>query len=281
MTPFFTAEDVRVAYEARYHFGWYFHRRADLPPDVRATLATALRDVAEKQHYHLLEADCQPCVVRALLSLRPETSPADATRMIKGNLAAVARKQHGIAELWSRGWFLRSVGHVTNDTVRNYVDHQYDARNSPGGDPARAAQACYASEGDPAELRSASHAKYEYNAHFVLVTHRRRELLDLEVAEALVGYMRQVCQTKGWLLWNLEFVWNHVHLFVGLSPADAPGDVALSLLNNAEYFLQTRYGAMLKDQVERTIWQPGYYLGTVGSATTAQVKAYLGERDGL
>jgi putative transposase len=281
MTPFFTAENVRVAYEARYHFGWYFHGRGELRPEVRATLETALREVCEKQSYHLLEVDCQPCVVRALLSLKPETSPAEATRFVKGNLAVVARREHGLADLWSRGWFLRSVGHVTNDTVRHYVDHQYDSRNSPGGDPSRAAQACYASDGNPSELRSASHARYEYNAHFVFVTHRRRELIDLDVAEALVAYLRQVCAKKQWLIWNMEFVWNHVHLFLGLTPSDAPGEVALSLLNNAEYFLQKRFAAALKDEVERTVWQPGYYLGTVGSATTAQVKAYLGRRDGV
>ena len=199
--------------------------------------------------------------------------------MVKGNLSAFARRQHCIAELWSRGWFLRSVGHVTNDTVRNYVDHQYDARNAPGATPrARSRPAMPARE--PRGVAVASHAKYEYNVHFVFVTHRRRELIDLEVAEALVGYLRQVCSTKGWIVWNLEFVWNHVHMFVGLSPSESPGEVALSLLNNAEFFMQRRYGAMLKDEVERTVWQPGYYVGTVGSATTAQVKAYLGGRDG-
>jgi REP element-mobilizing transposase RayT len=75
--------------------------------------------------------------------------------------------------------------------------------------------------------------------------------------------------------WNIEVVWNHAHLFLGLSPGDAPGDVALSLLNNAEYFLQDRYGAALGDEFKETVWQPGYYAGTVGSATTAQVKAFL------
>jgi REP element-mobilizing transposase RayT len=31
----------------------------------------------------------------------------------------------------------------------------------------------------------------------------------------------------------------------------------------------------LGDEFKETVWQPGYYAGTVGSATTAQVKAFL------
>ena len=217
-------------------------------------------------------------MVRALISLRPEDAPAEVTRFLKGNIATAVRNQHTISNLWSRGWFFRSVGHATNETVRDYVRSQYDDRNSPGGDVERSAAARYTNGASPRELRTSNHGAFEFNAHIVLVTHRRREVLDLEMARELIAYLRRVCETKAWVAWDIQFVWNHVHLFVGLSPGDSPGGAALSLLNNAEYFLQRRYGAMLARDVTSTIFQPGYYVGTVGSATTAQVKAYLAAR---
>jgi putative transposase len=116
---------------------------------------------------------------------------------------------------------------------------------------------------------------FEYNVHVVFVTHRRRELFDPQVAEALVEYLRQMCEAKRWIPWKLNVVPDHAHLFVGLTPSDAPGDAALSLMNNSEFFLQRRYGADWRDEVSDTVWRPGYYVGTVGSATTAQVKAFL------
>jgi putative transposase len=129
-------------------------------------------------------------------------------------------------------------------------------------------------------LRASNHCKFEYNVHVVFVVTRRQHLLDREAAESLVGYLKTVCDKKQWIAWNIEVVWNHAHLFLGLSPDDAPGSAALSLLNNAEYFLQRRYSAALRDEVERTVLQPGFYVGTVGSATTAQVKAYLARGEG-
>jgi putative transposase len=279
MIPYFAAADLRAAYESRFHFGWYSHQRAPRLAGIRTTIEQTLRSVCEREAYHLLELEIEPEVVRALVSLRPETSPSEVTRLFKGNLAAVARNEHGIRELWSRGWFVRSVGHVTNETVGQYVANQFTHHNAaPLGVPSEALKAGYASDDKPGELRVSGHACFEYNVHLVMVTSGRRGFLDLDLAELLVVYLRRVCQAKSWNVWNLEVVRNHVHLFLGLSPEDAPGAVAWSLLNNAEHFLQTRFAAMLKEEVADRCWRPGYYAGTVGSATTAQVKAFLESR---
>jgi putative transposase len=267
MNPTFTAENVKVAFETRYHFGWYAHGRQARFDRIETTLDSAFQEVTQRHDYRVLEYDIQPQVVRAVLSLTPATSPAEVTRSIKGNLAAAVRKECDLRDLWSRGWFVRSVGHVTNDVVRHYVAQQHDDRES-------LPMARHRDLGDPSALRVSQHGKFECNLHVVFVTERRQEFLDVEVAEALVAYWRQVCEKKRWLAWNIEVVWNHAHLFLGVSPNESPNDVAMSLLNNAEYFLSRRYAA-LRREVERTVWQPGYYVGTVGSATTAQVKAYL------
>src|SRR5687767_10186166 len=61
---------------------------------------------------------------------------------------------------------------------------------------------------------------------------------------------------------------------------------ALSLLNNLEHFLQQRYAAVLKDQVERTVWQAGVLFGAgwlrddgagEGSGATRAVGVVRGE----
>jgi hypothetical protein len=45
----------------------------------------------------------------------------------------------------------------------------------------------------------------------------------------------------------MEVVPDHAHLFLGLRPMDAPQAVALSMMNNAAYFLHQRYGAALSE----------------------------------
>jgi putative transposase len=278
LQPYFTPANTSPSYELRFHFCWYAYSRQHLFSDLqtRQLLDRSFLETAKRYQYHVLEHEFESAAMRAVLSLRPEMSPSSVTKAIKGNLATQARKQLGIADLWSRGWFVRSNGHVTNETVRNYVASQYEHHNAtPISQPERAELAKWHGAADPAEIRTSAHGALEYNLHVVFVTRRRYEFLDLEVAERLVHYFRHVCEKKEWIVYEINVVWNHVHLFLGLNPADAPGAVALSLMNNSAYMLQQRYGGAIRHEKMSGIWQPSYYAGTVGSATTAQIKAFL------
>jgi putative transposase len=224
----------------------------------------------------VLETGFDPYVFRALLSLKPWQSPTEISRLVKGNLATEVRKRLGKSGLWSRGWFFRSAGHVTNETIREYISRQYAHHNAaPVDNPDLVALARFHAPSNPAELRRGTHVVFEYNTHIVFVTNKRSEVFDLHLAEALLHYWQQVCEQKRWKVWDMEIVWNHAHLFLGALPNDAPSTVALSLMNNSEYFLQKYYGAALREFVTSTVWRPSYYAGTAGSATTAQIKAFL------
>ena len=165
---------------------------------------------------------------------------------------------------------------MTNETIRQYIASQYEHHQAAPIDmPDKVEVARWHDCCDATEIRTIAHAAFEYNVHVVLVTRRRFEFLDLEMAEHLVHYFRHVCDQKEWLAWDIEVVWNHAHLFLGLKPTDAPGDVALALLNNSAWTLHQRYGAAIRYERMSGIWQPSYYVGTAGSATTAQIKSYL------
>jgi REP element-mobilizing transposase RayT len=211
MRPFFTPNEIDPAYATRYHFSWYTHGRQPriALPATQTALESAFDEVVDAQDYHVLERAIEPHAFRALLSLKPFDSPAEVTRLVKGNLATAARNGPGVSKLWSRGWFVRSVGDVTNETVREYVARQYEHHDAaPICDPDAAIAARYRHSGNAEELRRSAHAAFEFNVHVVFVTHRR-------------------------------------------------------------------HGAAWRDEVPETVWRPGFYVGTVGSATTAQVKAFL------
>ncbi len=277
-SPFFTAGNTTSRYELRFHFGWYTSRRKPLFADESTSnlIKQTLEDVAQRNELHLLESEIEPTVMRVLLSLRPETAPSAVTRSVKGNIATQVRQRLGIKKLWSRGWFTRSNGHVTNEAVRQYIASQYEHLvAAPIDEPEKVLMAGWHNPADACQIRTSAHAAFEYNVHVVLVTRRRFDFLDLEVAEHLVQYFRRVCDKKQWQLWEIEIVWNHVHLFLGLNPTDAADGVALSLMNNSAWMLHDRYAAAIKMDAMTGIWQPSYYVGTTGSATTSQVKAFL------
>jgi putative transposase len=276
--PVYDTATIKPAYQLHYHFAW--HTRAKRPhfgdANVRLGLNEALSSIAVEHNFRILEHQWQPTNLRALLSLQPQVCASEVARIVKGRLAAMARDRWRLSSLWSHSWFVRSVGRVTGDTIRHYVASQLQRHM---GIDARDSKAAYHSLGDPSQIRSSQHAKFEYNVHLVFVVERRLELLDAEIRQVLLDYLLHVCETKSWLPWDVEVVSDHTHLFLGLQPPDAPQQVALSLMNNLAWLFESRWRPLLRDSGVRGLWQPGYYAGTAGAATTAQVKAFLRRDD--
>lgn len=277
-TAVFTAGNTTAAYQLRYHFGWCTRGRQSRfnSPEICAAVGEELNDVAGRHEYHLLDSNISPTVVRSLMSLKPRDSPSRVTGIVRGNLSKSLSERWGIRDLWSRGAFFRSVGTVTNEVIRQYVARQFSHHEMTlGCAPECFTLAQFHNPRDATQLRSDSHTCFEYNLHVVLVTDWRVPFLDPEVAEALVGYWRRVCEKKRWIAWDIEVVPDHAHLFLGLRPVDSPETVALSLLNNSEHYCERRYAAAMRDAKLSTLWRPSYYVGTSGAVTTAQVMAYL------
>jgi len=278
MQPTFTATNTTSAYQLRYHFAWYTRSRQARfeAPEVVTAINEHLLDISERHEYHLLETQVYPSVARTLISLKPNQSPSRVTNIVRGNLAKHLREQTGIQNVWSRGFFVRSVGNVTADVIRQYVSSQYQHHRAvPEHDPEFGQLARFHNPVDASQVRRDSHSAYEYNIHIVFVTQKRKEFLDVTVAEELVGYWRSVCHKKRWVPWDIEVVSDHAHLLVGLRPKDDPERAALSLMNNSEYFFGRRYRAAMRDSDLTALWQPSFYVGTAGAATTAQVKSFL------
>ena len=90
------------------------------------------------------------------------------------------------------------------------------------------------------QIRKSSHAAFQYNIHFVFSVRKRIEFLDPFVGQKLVQYWLSVCQKKSWIAWDIEVVWDHAHLLLGIAPGETPEDAALALLNNAEHWFHER-----------------------------------------
>jgi REP element-mobilizing transposase RayT len=118
--PTRVAENAKPAYELRLHFGWYTTGRMPLFQSPRVGCATKehLADNAARHQYHVLEAETEPTVLRARLSLRPDQCPTRVGQTVRGILAKYLGDRLGLDNLWSRGFFVRSIGDVAADAVR-------------------------------------------------------------------------------------------------------------------------------------------------------------------
>jgi len=275
--PTFLPTHLRAAYQLRYHFSWCTKRRKPILATqyLRSKVEETIRRVSENAGYHLLGLDVEPNVVLCLLSLVPSDSPESITRKIKGNVATELRAD-GVHNLWSRGWFVRSNGNVTNEIIQTYIANQIEHHRAAPVENRSTMEKCrHHLDEDIDQIRKSSHAAFQYNVHFVFCVRKRFHFLDPVIGGILVQYLLAVCKRKGWIAWDIEVVWDHVHLLIGLTPTSSPEEVALSLLNNAEFWLFDRYRAAIKMDELETVFQAGYYAGTCGAATTAQIQSFL------
>jgi REP element-mobilizing transposase RayT len=130
---------------------------------------------------------------------------------------------------------------------------------------------------------------YQLRFHFVWRTHWRRSVLSApDVKTSVRAKLRNIAETYDYHLLEADVESDAVYALLSLRPEHAPSDVTRIVKGNiaaevrnrfgSAHFLHGRYDAALRREGLSGVWESGYYAGTVGSATTAQVKAHLRRR---
>lgn len=121
--------------------------------------------------------------------------------------------------------------------------------------------------------KSTRHAKYELYYHIVFVPKHRRSYLTGKTKERLEAIFAEICEDMGLELAESEVMSDHVHLFIGSPPKNAP-----SLIVKWVKGISTRkYNQRHDDRVK---WTRSYYVGTAGSTSKGAVERYIAEQEG-
>ncbi|GAA0478529.1 IS200/IS605 family transposase [Halococcus morrhuae DSM 1307] len=118
--------------------------------------------------------------------------------------------------------------------------------------------------------KSTRHAVYELYYHIVFVPKYRQPVLTGK-AEPLESIFAEICDDKDIELVEAKIMDDHVHLFVGSPPKNAP-----SLLVNWLKGISARYYNDRHD--DRIKWTRSYYVGTAGSVSKDAIEQYIWEQ---
>ena len=266
--------EISFAFQLHYHLCFRTHRRRAVFDDRSklAVLSEVLTDLCEANDFHLLEQDCQPKHTQLLLSLRPSHQISDALKRLKGRSATAICKSFGLSPpLWARGYLARSAGRVRVQAVKRYLasqseHHGYNKRALPPVFRFKATE--------PATLATA-HASFDLAHHFVLATRFRRSVFDSRTGVALINYWSKVAAQRGFAVDEATVLPDHVHLLVRITPKISVEQVALTLMNNGQYFVAKHFPQTLVEAAIDQLWQPSAYVGTCGELPTALLKAFL------
>ena len=131
----FVKRGKHAVYDLKYHFVWIpKYRKLVLKGPVAESLKTIFYGIAERYELEIDTLEVMSDHVHMFLIVPPKYSPSHVVQILKSVSArelfsrhAELREELWGGELWSDGYFVRSVGdEVTADVIRRYIKLQHE-----------------------------------------------------------------------------------------------------------------------------------------------------------
>lgn len=113
-----------------YHLIWCpKYRKKVLIDGVDTRLKELIYYVAEKHRWSIEQIEIMPDHVHVFLKASPDFSPAYIVSQLKGYSSNILRSEFNflrskIPTLWTRSYYCESVGHISEETVKKYIEDQ-------------------------------------------------------------------------------------------------------------------------------------------------------------
>lgn len=127
-----------TVYNIEYHFVWVTkYRYQVLKGDIAIRVQELVRQTCEAFEIRILSGVVSKEHVHIVVSAPPNMAPSEIMRRIKGRSARklfeefpVLKKRYWGKHFWARGYFCVSVGQMTEDMIKNYLEHHFEANPS-------------------------------------------------------------------------------------------------------------------------------------------------------
>lgn len=116
--------------DLKYHIVWCTkYRRKVLTEDIQDSLKEFLREVCYKNKYSIEALETMPDHVHLFVSASAKDSVHRIVSQIKGYTSFKLREKHTELKsrlpcLWTRSYYSGTVGHVSQETVKKYIENQ-------------------------------------------------------------------------------------------------------------------------------------------------------------
>jgi putative transposase len=119
-----------AVYSLKYHIVWCpKYRRPVLTGQVELRLKELLHEKAKELKAEIVALEIMSDHVHIFIETDPTESPAHLVSQFKGFTSHQLRNEFPelksrLPTLWSRSYFVSSVGHVSEETVKKYIENQ-------------------------------------------------------------------------------------------------------------------------------------------------------------
>ena len=127
-----------TVYNIEYHFVWVTkYRYKVLIGDVALRVRELVRQTCEIFEIKILKGVVSKDHVHILVSAPPHMAPSEIMRRIKGRSSSrlfeefpLLKKRYWGRHFWARGYFCATVGQMTEEMIKEYLEHHFEPNPS-------------------------------------------------------------------------------------------------------------------------------------------------------
>lgn len=115
------------------HIVWIPKYRRAILADHQDEMKRILYSVAESKQWEILAVEVMPDHIHLFVSVPPTAAPSEVVKAFKGQSGRKFLMNHPEFtdqrydnSLWAPSYFVASAGDVSSETIRAYIDGQYD-----------------------------------------------------------------------------------------------------------------------------------------------------------
>ncbi len=122
-----------VTYDCRYHIVWITkYRRKILSEEIQKRLNILLHGIAKELYINIISVGIEEDHVHIYCSIPQSQHLPYVLQMFKGRTSKIIREEFSFylkqfywkPFLWAVGYFIATVGEITHDTIKRYVENQ-------------------------------------------------------------------------------------------------------------------------------------------------------------
>lgn len=120
----------KVVFLTQYHFIWCpKYRRNLLIDSLKTRLENIIKEVSGEHNAQIKALEIMPNHVHLFVSLNYKEAPYKFIKAVKGRSSNLLRKEFAnlrkMPTLWTRSYFVSSIGVISEDTVKMYIENQW------------------------------------------------------------------------------------------------------------------------------------------------------------
>ena len=129
-----------TVYTIEYHFVWVTkYRYKVLVGEIGIRVRDLVRQFCESNEIQILKGVVSKDHVHILVSAPPHIAPSDIMRRIKGRSSSKLfdefphiKKRYWGRHFWARGYFCATVGQMTEEMIKEYLEHHFEPKKDDG-----------------------------------------------------------------------------------------------------------------------------------------------------